>query len=855
MTPTILDEGRFAPGTVLGGRYRIVALLGKGGMGEVYRADDLKLRQPVALKFLPPGLAGDPARLARLLNEVRVARQVSHPNVCRVHDIGEADGLHFLSMEYVDGEDLASLLARIGRLPASKAVEISRQICSGLAAAHERGVLHRDLKPANVMIDGRGKARLTDFGLAVVASEPGMAGEVLGTPAYMPPEQIEGAGVSARSDIYALGLVLYEIFTGVRAFQAGSVQEMLRLQREVPPPKPSSRVPDLNPQVERLILRCLEKHPGRRPVSALAVSAALPGGDPLAAVLAAGETPPPEMVAAAGEVGALRPAIAWACLAAVLVACPIALYFKGRIEIVSRVPMGDPPEVLAARAREIVQNLGHESYAENLAYGFGYDMEVVNHQLWRTSPPRWEDVAQGQPTAIHFRARRRVEELRAHWRYPGPFQPDGFQQSGPPDPSPLVPGEVALRLDPLGHLVELQVQSPRIVEPGSPDANADWPALFAEMGLDVASFRPVAPRLMPSVRADTRAAWEGSYSEAARVPIRIEAAALKRKVVSLRVIGPWNPDGEPPFSGRLADGILHALLPVYFVALVGGLVFAVRNLRLRRGDRPGALRIAAVVLGTGVLAAALRTRGWSEGVGAWNSVAAGIGAALWNAALVWVLYIAIEPYARRRWPETLITWSRLLAGRFRDPRAGRDVLLGVVSLWVVIAPLIDLSLVQLRFPGAGDVDCLLGPRHALAKLVGAVGYSVFAGLLCLVLVLLLRLVFRRQWVAVVATCAVLVVSFATLGRFGTESIVPTLGTTAAMAALLLVIMRIGLLAFVVMHVLAVAFLYEFPVTTHLSAWYAQPTLLLLLATGVLTCYGFYVSLGRRPMLGEKLLED
>jgi serine/threonine-protein kinase len=156
-----LDEARFIPGTLLADRYRIIALLGKGGMGEVYRADDMKLAQPVALKFLPETLAMDGAALARFHREVRIARQVAHPNVCRVFDIGEVDGHHFLSMEYIDGEDLSSLIRRIGRVPIDKAIEIARQLCAGLAAAHESGVLHRDLKPANVMIDGRGKARIT----------------------------------------------------------------------------------------------------------------------------------------------------------------------------------------------------------------------------------------------------------------------------------------------------------------------------------------------------------------------------------------------------------------------------------------------------------------------------------------------------------------------------------------------------------------------------------------------------------------------------------------------------------------------------------------------------------------------
>src|SRR5258708_10815965 len=160
-----IDHGRFPPGSLLDGRYRIVGRLGKGGMGEVYRADDLKLGQPVALKFLSESVDRDPARLTQLHTEVRLARQVSHPNVCRVYDVGEYDGHTFLSMEYVDGEDLASLIRRVGRFPQDRATELARQICAGLAAAHDRGVVHRDLKPANIMLDGNGKIRITDFGL------------------------------------------------------------------------------------------------------------------------------------------------------------------------------------------------------------------------------------------------------------------------------------------------------------------------------------------------------------------------------------------------------------------------------------------------------------------------------------------------------------------------------------------------------------------------------------------------------------------------------------------------------------------------------------------------------------------
>jgi serine/threonine-protein kinase len=181
-------------------------------MGEVYQATDLRLEQPVALKFLPEARGVDPAALRRLSSEVRIARQVTHPNVCRVYDIGEAEGFHYISMEYIDGEDLSSLLRRIGHVPADKALQITRCLCVGLAAAHEKGIIHRDLKPGNVMIDGSGQARITDFGLAGLAKQF-MRGKIQsGTPLYMAPEQIAGGEVSVRSDIYSLGLVLYELF-------------------------------------------------------------------------------------------------------------------------------------------------------------------------------------------------------------------------------------------------------------------------------------------------------------------------------------------------------------------------------------------------------------------------------------------------------------------------------------------------------------------------------------------------------------------------------------------------------------------------------------------------------------------
>ena len=230
-------------------------------MGEVYRADDLTLDQPVALKFLPGGVAADDSRLAQFHNELRVARQVSHKNVCRLYDLGDADGRRFLTMEYVDGEDLASLLRRIGRIPQDKAIELARQLCAGVAAAHERGVLHRDLKPANVMIDGDGNVRITDFGIATAGGDASdrvrRARRSTWRRSSSPASRRRSRATSTRS-----ASILFEIFTGRRAYDAKTLGDLKQLHDTGTVTTPSSIVRDLDPAIERVILRCLDEGSG-----------------------------------------------------------------------------------------------------------------------------------------------------------------------------------------------------------------------------------------------------------------------------------------------------------------------------------------------------------------------------------------------------------------------------------------------------------------------------------------------------------------------------------------------------------------------------------------------------------------
>src|SRR5690349_12164346 len=404
ITSDSIDDARFVPGDILAERYRIVGLLGRGGMGEVYRADDLKLKQPVALKFLPSSLSANGATLARFYKEVSVARQSSHRHVCLVYYIGEYQGEHFISMEFVRGEELSSLLKRIGRLPQDKAIQVARQLCAGLAAVHERGVLHRDLKPANIMLDEHGDVRITDFGIAALAEEIDRRDAMSGTPAYMSPEQLDGQELTSKSDIYSLGLVLYEVFTGKRAFEAATLNELLRLRRsDSTPASPAEIVPEIDPLVERVIFRCLEKHPEKRPASALQVAAALPGGDPLAAALAAGETPSPEMVAAAPRQGGLRPRVAIALLAGVVVMFALISFLSRYTALYRKVPLNKSPEVLRDRASELVKKFGYTAEPADSAYGMGIDRPYLEYvRDTDRSVSRWDRLNSSQPAAIYF---------------------------------------------------------------------------------------------------------------------------------------------------------------------------------------------------------------------------------------------------------------------------------------------------------------------------------------------------------------------------------------------------------------------------------------------------------------------
>lgn len=249
----------------MSGRYDILGEAGHGSMGNVYKALDRETGEIVALKLLKPEIASDQTMMERFKNELLFARKITHKNVCRMYDFNRIDGVAYTSMEFVDGESLRSVLNRFGGLPVRKAVGVALQICSGLKEAHAQGIVHRDLKPENVMIDAQGNVKIMDFGIArSMEAATRLTGSMVGTPAYMAPEQVSGKSVDYRTDIYSLGLMLYEMFTGAQACQADTpVAAALKQIRETPPP-PHEVDPAIPVAIERAILKCLEKDPGKR---------------------------------------------------------------------------------------------------------------------------------------------------------------------------------------------------------------------------------------------------------------------------------------------------------------------------------------------------------------------------------------------------------------------------------------------------------------------------------------------------------------------------------------------------------------------------------------------------------------
>jgi serine/threonine-protein kinase len=857
-------HGRFSPGTPLGDRYRIVGLLGRGGMGEVYRADDLHLGQPVALKFLPADVERDPTRLEKFVTEIRTARQISHPNLCRVYDIGrlrpeEAGGatasqgdvgVHFLSMEYIDGEDLRSLLRRIGRLPEDKGLQIARQLCAGLAAMHDRGVLHRDLKPANVMIDGEGRVRLTDFGLAAAATDA-TGGEIAGTPAYMAPEQLAGGALTPQSDVYALGLVLFELFTGERVHKGDRLADVRQQQTTPATPLSKTSGPPLDPAIGRVIERCLDPDPKKRPASALEVAAALPGGDPLAAALAAGETPSPQLVAAAGGEGTLPSKLGVPLLVAFLVMAVFATWFNGRKLYTGTVPFPYPAEVLANKAREMLGRFGYVDTPADSGYGFLADSAQTGYAAWLArndkSRSRWDGLASVRPPMARFWYRtslKRMTPVTFLNESPGAV----LQQEDPPS---TVPGMVNISTDFSGRLNYLEVILQTRDETAAAAVPApDWSRLFTEAGLDLNAFRSVPAVYRKQGGADTRAAWVGPFADAKGTELRVEAAFHRGRPVYFEQFGPWNEPADAATVSATSQAADIALTTLFFGILGLATFLAVRNVRSGRADDKGAMRLATV-LGiitaiSGMLQSPLKLSSEFDNAAMFFVV---MSWAAFTGLLTWTMYVALEPYARRRWPQMLVSWSRLLDGRWRDPLIGRDLLIGsAAGVALRLLEILSSHLVEAPMPPFFGSQSWMGLGQVLAALPHTLSRVVWPAFSTVLMLIGIRIVVRREWLAVLGLVAIWV-GIATLAL---ESAVQIAVGGIVVAAMVIVGTRLGLVALLVYFFVSRLFIEGASLTP--PAPLVGPTVVMLIALVAPALFGFWTSRQRRVATTGSWLE-
>ena len=576
----------------------------------------------------------------------------------------------------------------------------------------------------------------------------------------------------------------------------------------------------------------------------------LGGQDPLEAAIAAGVTPSPELVAAAGETERLPRMAAWAALAIVLLAVFLAPGLWSSFSLINVVPVEKSPAVLEDRARDLISRLGFGTSPADSATGLRADGEYFLHTRADEDPPRdWTRLDTGHPPVLQF------------W----------YRQSPRPLISRLVAGSVRWDIPPLevsemagvsydlrGHLVDFYAVPPQVDDRAASVLEPDWSPLFAEARLEPGQLEPAVPHWTPPFFVDTRAAWTGTWPDRPELPIRVEAAAYQGRPVWFRIIQPWTrPERMEPFQATTAQKVArYGTLGIALLLVAVGAVLARRNLLLGRGDRRGAFRLAASMVGLGLTVWILEAHHVADFGGEAVLAARGAGAVVLVSAFLWLFYLALEPYLRRLRPATLVSWTRLLSGGFGDAVVGRDVLIGatwgaLVSLFSALASRLPAWLgLPMEPPSHMMLGSLLGSRIVASRLLDLMMSGILLGLGALLLYLTLRFVMKRELPTVLAF--VVVLTFITTAH--SEPL--WLGVTAGlivMGSYTFVLLRFGLLAACAGPFFANC-LNGFPYTTDLGTWYAGPTLTILPLVAVLAVIAFRTAVGgsglRRYLAGE-----
>ena len=580
-------------------------------------------------------------------------------------------------------------------------------------------------------------------------------------------------------------------------------------------------------------------NPQRRPASALALAALLPGGDPLAAALADGETPSPEFVAAAGSTEGLNPRIAVCALAAFAVGLIVFCLCQPGLHMISRVPMEYPPEVLASKARDIAKSLGYTDRPADIASGF-YQTEYVSYLRKKVKADELTRLMSQPPSPIEFWYRQSPRLLVTNGGSAGLVSVD--------DPFPSLPGMIQVNTGLDGRLRHFAATPPEYEAESVSKGPVDWTPLFTAAGIDLATLKPAQPEWTPLAATDVRAAWTGQYPGRKDLPIRLEAASFHGRAVFFDIVWPWTKPARTPAEDGLSDTIQLILAVVFLVAAAA---VARYNWKAGRSDSRSAVRIGLYCAGTHLLAWAF-TGHHVASLGEWTLAGEAFGVAALLFAIFWLIYLALEPWVRRYWPQTMITWSRLLAGRWRDPLVGRDILFGSLcglAYCILIQGFYLLSR-HLGNPEFAEfhIANLMGARTSAGWIAHILGNSLRSGPQLFLVLFVLRVLLRKQWLAALAFVA-LFTYLDVAGDDSTMIVAVAVLKVLIYGILVLIMLRLGFFALMITLFVVNATMALF-LTTDFSAWYGDSSLMIVALLCAFALWGFHLSLAGRPLFTE-----
>ena len=792
------------PGQLVAQRYRIIQMLGRGGMGEVYLAADRELNEQVALKRLRVG------SWDLLRREVGLARKVTHEHVCRVFDLGPTDQQPFFSMEYVAGQTLDKLLKSTGALTEKRALCVAEQICLGLQAAHAKQVLHRDLKPGNVLIDERGDVRLTDFGLACVAEdEHAVAG---GTLVYMSPEQLSGGKVTAASDIYSLGLLLFELYTGRRLFQTTTIDEALAERRQfqlIEQPE-DFQLPSL---VRETIGKCLALRPEDRPPSADSVSKLLSGTLESIADRATNRT-------------WNRP-LAIGVLAIVVLGLAVIVGLADGTSLVGKTSPRQP-WLLDEDANKVLRKLDLPAPADS-ATGF------VSHRVNPLVPEN----------TICFFKRQSPTLLLPNLFFPIDYrlwQTFCVGHVTLDNPVPLQPGMASVLLDSQGGLLRLHVvQDTQIPTTARVFALAEWIDFLPEDCRQLEWRKTEQSSILgePILSYDNIQQWtgtKGDSNEAWQLTVAHQQGRLVYLDCASQAVLTERANQQQTQSTRLSIGT-----ELYFAILLLAICGALGNIWLGRCDLRSALKVAVAVSLTALVGHYLvANHVWT--MNELDILEIGLAMSLYLGFIAWVAYVAYEPLVRRYLPDSFITWGRLLTGRVNDWLIGRDLLIGI-ALAVFSMALTETALTVLdpaRSPLEGLTNGLISLRQFIGHTCIWWSFCTALSLLMLVSLVLVRRVLPRG-AARIACILLWTVPFMT--PFASTDWL-SVGISIVLTTLTIVVLeKYGFFPIVVSWLVRILLLA--PLTADANRWYASLSTGVVLLLLCAAAYGAWSSLRRR----------